>query len=280
MIDLTMTPSDRTFIAGVRQIMDTQVISYAMKDRWPEGIEPRDISHALISSVTALELLQMRHPGSNKRARYYLYPPLVPELTGDDEATREWDRIHKGRVRLTAKNRTDQVILDFGNDFPVIVEYGHLMVGWLLKHKRIDVYSCRIEHLDKPERRRLVEIFSYLIDRDLICLSLDRATAQVGMDLLRQYATSDGKNLKANFRNSLNDMLILAASINSGVDLLTEDRALWRFAIHALKLSLNTKGPLIELETSLKAAKSASSKESKGYINRSWEARVRNRVPH
>ena len=154
------------------------------------------------------------------------------------------------------------------------------MVGWLLKHKRIDVYSRRIAHLDKPERRRLVEIFSYLIDRDLSCLSLDRATAQVGMDLLRQYAMSDGNNLKANFRNSLNDMLILAASINSGVDLLTEDRALWRFAMRTLKLSLNAKGPLIELETSPKAAKSANSKEGKGYVNRSWEARVRNRAPH
>ena len=245
-----MTPSDQTSIAGVRQIMDTQVISYAMKGRWPGDMEPRDVSHTLISSVTALELLEVRHPDSNKKARYYLYPPLVPELTEDDEATREWDRTHKGRVRLTAKNRTDQVILDFGGDYPVIVEYGHLMIGWLLKRKRIDVYSRRIAHLDKRERRRLIEIFNYLVDRDLRCLSLDRTTAQVGMDLLRQYETSGGNNLKANFRNSLNDMLILAASINSGVDLLTEDRALWRFAIRALKMPLKTKGALIELETS------------------------------
>jgi predicted nucleic acid-binding protein len=273
-----VTLSDQASIAGVRQIVDTQVISYAMKDRWPGDIEPQDVSHAVISSVTALELLEVRRPSASNRPRYYLYSPLVPELTGDDEAARGWDRVHKGRVSLSAKNRTDQVILDFGSDFPVVVEYGHLMVGWLLKRKRVDVYARRIAHLDKRERRRLIGTFSYLVENDLRCLSLDRITAQIGIDLLRQYAMLDGNNLKADFRNSLNDMLILATSINSGADLLTEDRALWRFAIRTLNLPLNTKGPLIELETSSKSAKSASSKESKGYINHPWEARVRNRA--
>ena len=249
-----------------------------MKNRWPDGAEPQDVSRAVISSATALELLEVQRSGASKKPRYYLYPPLVPELNGDDEVVRKWDRGHKRGVGLGAKNRTDQVILDFGSDFPVVVEYGHLMVGWLLKNKRVDMYARRILHLDKQERRRLIEIFTYLIENDLYCLTLDRITAQIGIDLLRQYATSGGNNLKADFRNSLNDMLILATSINSGIDLLTEDRALWRFAIHTLNLPSNTKGPLITLETSSKTTQSTISRESKGYINRSWEVRVRNRA--
>lgn len=260
----------------VRKILDTQIVSYAMKDRWPDGIEQQDISHAAISSVTALELLEIRKSEAARRPRYYLYSPLVPELAGDDDEARKYDRVHR-RPSLGAKNRTDQVILDFGSDYPSIVEYGHLMIGWLLKHKRIDVYARRIVHLDKRERRRLVGIFSYLAEADIRCLSLDSSLAQVGIDLLHQYAMSDGNNLKANFRNSLNDMLILATSIESGVDLLTEDRALWRFASRALDLPSNNDGGLIRLQTSPRLAGSSLSRESKGYINHPWEARVRNR---
>ena len=89
-------------------------------------------------------------------------------------------------------------------------------------------------------------IFYYLTENNLRCFSLDRSVAQTSIDLLRQYAMS-GNNLKADFRNSLNDMMILATSINSGTNLLTEDRALWSFAARVLSLPLNAKGPLVLL---------------------------------
>src|ERR1039457_7167166 len=54
-------------------IIDTQIISYAMKNRWPRGIEPRDISQAAISSVTAHELLEVRSADKVNSPRYYLY---------------------------------------------------------------------------------------------------------------------------------------------------------------------------------------------------------------
>jgi hypothetical protein len=93
-----VTPSDQTSVANVRRILDTQIISYAMKNRWPDGAEPQDVSRAVISSVTALELLEVQRSGASKKPRYYLYPPLVPELNGDDEVVRKWDRGHKRGV--------------------------------------------------------------------------------------------------------------------------------------------------------------------------------------
>jgi len=271
-----VTLSDQEPISKVCKIFDTQIISYAIKDRWPEGIKPQDISRGSISSVTAHELLRVRLSDTANRPRYYLYGPLVPELVGDNATLRKYDREHK-RLSLGAKRRTDQVILDFGADFPVVVEYGHLMIGWLLKHKRLDAYARRVAHLDKQERAELIGTFSYLMENDLRCLSLDSATAQIGIDLLHRYAMSGGNNLKANFRNSLNDMLILATSMNSGMSLLTEDRALLRFAAHTLSLPFSNKGELVELGTS-SSAKPALVRESKGYINRPWEAYARNRA--
>jgi predicted nucleic acid-binding protein len=267
-----VTRSNQVASVDVPQILDTQIVSYAMKDRWPEGMEPQKVADSAISSVTALELLKARPQGASDRPPYYLYPPLLAELAGDDEVMRKWDRDHRGKAWLTARNRTDQVVLDFDSDLPVVIEYGHLMVGWLLKQKRPDVFARRITRLDKKERHRLMEIFYYLTENNLRCFSLDRSVAQTSIDLLRQYAMS-GNNLKADFRNSLNDMMILATSINSGTNLLTEDRALWSFAARVLSLPLNAKGPLVLLETSSQRAKSAVSTESKGYVNRPWEAR-------
>ena len=257
-------------------IIDTQIISYAMKNRWPRGIEPRDISQAAISSVTAHELLEVRSADKVNSPRYYLYSPLVPEVIGDERAAKKFDRDHR-RINPGRKHQTDQVILDFSGDFPAMVEYGHLMIGWILKYKRIDVYARRIAHLDKRERRRLTNVFSYLVENDLRCISLDRTRAQLGVNLLRKYSTSAGNNLKEDFRNSLNDMLILATAIDSATDLITEDRALWRFAVRTLCLPIRAKEDLIRLDVSSGVAKSTVSRESKGYINRPWEARVRGR---
>jgi predicted nucleic acid-binding protein len=258
------------------QILDTQIIAYAMKNRWPKGIEPQDISCGAISSVTVQELLEVRLPSAANRPRYYLYKPLAPELVGDDETLDRYDQEHK-RFAMSAKRHTDQVIFDFGGDYPTVVEYGHLMVGWLLKHKRLDVYARRVGHLEKQERRRLMAIFSYLLASNLPCLSLDRATAQTGIALLRRYATLRGSSLKANIHNSLNDMLILAASTNSGMSLVTEDRALSRFAAEELDVPVVSRGGLVRLGVASESAKSELRRESKEYINRPWQAHIRNR---
>lgn len=254
-------------------MVDTQIVSYAMKDRWPKGIEPRDISGLAISSATAHELLEVGDAASVNRPRYYLFQPLVPEVLGE-QIPAKLDRDHR-RISLGRKNRTDQVILDFGSDFPTVVEYGHLMIGWLLKHKRTDVYVRRIAHLDKRERRRLTDLFNFMTDSELRCVSLDRSRAQLGLDLLHQYAMDEGNTLKANFRNSLNDMLILASAISSGCHLVTEDRALWRFAARTLDVPVRSKEKLIHLDISPKITNDAVSRESKGYINRSWRASVK-----
>jgi predicted nucleic acid-binding protein len=255
-------------------VLDTQVISYAIKDRWPRGIEPRDISHASISSVTALELLEVRLPGTRGGPRYYLYPPLIPELVDDDEAARKIDLAHR-RVGPAGKHRTDRVALYFSSDFPATVEYGHLMIAWLLKNKRADMFTRRIAHLEKRERRRLSSIFDLLLDYDLHCLSLDDSKAQLGVTLLAQYASFGGNNLKQDFRNSLNDMLILATAIDSRMDLMTEDRALWRFASSRFEFTASLERDLMRLNLSSDSKKPTVSRESKEYVNRSWSAQVR-----
>lgn len=256
---------------GRDSILDTQIISYAMKGAWPRGVAPLDISGARISSVTAHELLEV---SSGNHPNYYLYAPLVPEIIGE-QVSRSFDRAHR-RMKFAPKHRTDQVILDFGSDFPTLIEYGHLMIGWLLKYKRTDAYVRRIGHLDKRDRRRLTDIFEYLVDNDLSCVSLDRNKAQLGIELLHEYGAS-GNSLKADFHNSLNDMLILATAVEATANLITEDRTLWRFAAGILDIPVRTTETMIRLDVSPGVAKSVISRESKGYINRPWQARVRSR---
>jgi predicted nucleic acid-binding protein len=262
--------------ASLDDMIDTQIVSYAMKARWPQGVEARDISRMVISSVTAQEVLEVRDAASVNRPRYYLFQPMLPEVYGAQLPVR-FDRDHRG-VTPGRKNRTDQIILDFGGDFPTVVEYGHLMIGWLLKHKRTDVYARRIAHLEKRERRRLTDLFNIMIANELRCVSLDRSKAQLGVDLLRQYAMEGGNTVKSDFRNSLNDMLILASAIRTGYQLVTEDRALWRFAAQRTGLEIRSSGSILRIYPNKPI--SFDSRESKGYINRRWRADVSgHRIP-
>ncbi|MFE0642802.1 hypothetical protein ACFW2Y_14485 [Streptomyces sp. NPDC058877] len=157
----------------------------------------------------------------------------------------------------------------------MVVEYGHIMMGWLIRNQREDIYARRVSHLPRQEQRALRKSFAFILEQDIRCVSLDSKKAQKGVDLLFAYSRTEGSNLKGDFRNSFNDMLILGTAMDLGYDLVTEDRELWKFSRRMLPITCELDGQLVRLKTQREQGGRQHSQESRGYVNRSWQVRAR-----
>ena len=95
------------------------------------------------------------------------------------------------------------------------------------------------------------------------------------MGLLQEF--SKQHNLKANFRNSLNDILILSSAIDSSATLMTEDNLLNKFAVQQYSGSYDKRSDLVAINfDKISGSPPRKNLESKGYINRGWQVRFRN----
>lgn len=95
------------------------------------------------------------------------------------------------------------------------------------------------------------------------------------MELLQEFRKEH--NLKENFRNSFNDMLILASAIDTSALLITEDSLLNKFAAKQFAGAYQRQDGIATIDFSQDSpATKRNSRESKGYINKSWQVSFRN----
>jgi hypothetical protein len=164
----------------------------------------------------------------------------------------------------------DRLIFNFGRDFPALIEFGSRAVAAIVNDRNHAAFAGVLSSLDKAFQKRMRPRFAFLCSEVLECVPLTRETADVGIRLLDGF--SQQHSLKGNFRNSVNDMMILAAAISSKDDLLTEDSLLARFAasVRGAPFTEERGGTLrINFGRGL-ATRSTQTRESKGYINRGW----------
>lgn len=82
---------------------------------------------------------------------------------------------------------------------------------------------------------------------------------------------------KKNFRNCWNDLLLLSKCINEGATLITFDKLLNKFASELYEGQVTKKKRYVQIQFPQKDKYEDfyKKRESKGYINRSWDYKIR-----
>lgn len=248
--------------------LDTQVISYAFK-----GASEDNVDGSYISSVVANEFLEVHTKVPDTAAYYVPISGAVFNKAG-----------HLGSLLQSIKDRykkrpfpkasTDKLGLYFGQEHPTVVEYGSFAMSRLINEKALMAFKLIIASLDKRKQRKLINRFEFIVDTGLTCTPLTSEDARLAQVLL--YDFKKKHTLKNNFRNSISDILIMASAIKNEAELVTKDSLLASFCENNRLISRKKHGNWVRCESILpeiNARKMA--KESKGYINKSWQVRVR-----
>jgi hypothetical protein len=241
-------------------MVDTQVISRSFKNA-------DDVCRsARICSVVANEFLETCSD-SLSQPRYFI--PLLPRLSKAFLDCRV-PRDHPPQPGLS-----DRIVIDFNNRFPSLVDHSSRAVPIVLNYRNDFAYKWAISGLPKSEQKRLYKRFLFLCETISECVPLDESTAAIAVDLLSEF--SEEHAIKRRFRDSFNDLLILAAAMNSGDALRTEDSLLARFAASRTGVipKVERKDIIIDFGTPSRSRKRPSG-ESKQYINRGWRIAFEN----
>lgn len=253
-------------------IIDTQILSHAYKETELKITSPT----VAISSITANEFL-MAQPREADRPDYYvLHPVRYGHLTMAEPGYFAPDHIGNPKWAKRGDHRTDQVIIDFGNQFPPYREFGNEAISEIINEQLIDLYKMSVAHLPKDKQKYLKKRLRFLVDRKYHCHPLNAPTIETALTLFANFVVQ--YSCKDNVRNTVNDVLILATAIERQSQLLTQDKLLSRFAAaqYDAPIRNETEGIVIDFcgDGSGKRKKNRESK--KGYINRGWSYSLRN----
>ena len=126
-----------------------------------------------------------------------------------------------------------------------------------------------MERITKPSRP------PERLHNNITCMPLTRVSVASAFNLLREF--TKGHNLKKDFRNSLNDILILTTAIESSAKLNTEDSELSKFASQSYAGQYQKGSEFTTIDFSqITPAPHHKNKESKGYVNNGWRAVFKN----
>ena len=252
-------------------IIDTQVLSH-----WFKGTGTRPSSQEVsISAITANEFLLAQPQDANRPDYYVLHPAKYGHLAMAEPGYFAPDHIGNPKWAERGFRRTDQVVIDFGNQYPSYREFGCEAISAIVNEKLPELYKMSIAHLPKDKQKYLRKRLRFILDSDVSCHPLNSATIEVAMALFSDFTAQ--YSCKDNVRNTVNDILILATAVIRGVPLVTHDSLLNRFAADNFSAPVKEDADGIVIEFSSEEAKhNTRSRESKGYINRGWRYSVRN----
>ncbi len=244
----------------IRQHLDTQVISYAIKGKWNNSLR-----NCVISSIVANELFLVH--GENP-AKANLYIPLLSNRHFAEAISAE---IRK-RNHPFGRHHSDSILMDFANEYPTIIEYNNISISNLINEGLTDLMSSAVSHLEKEKKKTLKRRFRFLVENNVKCIPLKFSDVECSFGLLSTF--KEKYNLKSNFRNTWNDILILSSALGEEECLVTEDSLLSRFASENFEVKSHPNQQFVELNFSnQKDLKRNIFRESKGYINQGWRAR-------
>ena len=251
-------------------IVDTQILSYRFKD-----VENNiHAQNSAISSITANEFL-LAQPRDLQYPDYYVLHPVIYSHLMYSELGFSGlsDRFSNTKWAKRGKQRTDQVIIDFGNQFPPYQEFGNEAISEIINGKLWEIYKLSISHLPKQKQKYLKKRLKYILDNDYHCYPLNKSAIERALNLFSQFTVD--YNCKGNIRNTINDILILATAIEREKKLLTRDSLLNRFTAERYDASIHKEKDklLIDFSGKLTSGRQKNT-ESKGYINRGWSYSV------
>ncbi|PSK99305.1 hypothetical protein CLV63_10326 [Murinocardiopsis flavida] len=233
------------------------------------GNPPANGNNNFITSTTAQEFLGVRNAGTG-RLRYWIPSELRPKsmssLTG-----KEW-RIfiqqHANWRPWNASRRLDKIGLYFGQDYPAVEEIGHRAIAKMVNDGESWLLGACAEIAGTRFSRITRSRMEYLEENEILCRPLTYHSAEASLSIF--HAFTNKYAIKSNYRNSLNDILILSVARHWSMSLLTRDQLLAKFSVEYLGTSVNS----IQESTTIGFGKPISPgvkmRESKGYVNRHW----------
>ncbi|MBE9058615.1 hypothetical protein [Sphaerospermopsis sp. LEGE 08334] len=249
-------------------IIDTQILSYRFK-----GVETglHDTKLA-IASITANEFLIAQSKESEQPDYYIIHPAKYPHLEYSFNTLEHFSNPKSARL---GNHRTDQVIIDFGNQFSAYREFGNEAISKIINEKNIDIYKLSISHLPKQKQKYLLRRLKYIIDSGYYCYSLTKSSLEQALSLFSEFVSEH--KCKGNIRNTINDLLILATAIDREKKFLTNDNLLNRFAAEYYEAPVYQREDELLIDFSEKPLEKRKNRESKGYINKGWSYVMRNK---
>ena len=248
-------------------IVDTQALSYRFK-----GIR-RDVDSENLgfSSISANEFLLAQPQNSDKPDYYTIHSNKSGLINNRVDVgiryLRDRNRARYGLIR--ASYLTDQVIIDFNNQFSAYREFGNEAIAQIINNNKPEIYRMSIAHLPKSKQKYLIKRLQFILDNGYYCYSLTNSILEEALNLFSAFTSEH--NCKGNIRNSINDILILATAIDKGKRLLTYDNVLTRFAAKYCDAAIHQDEDVLLVDFSAeKVVERKKNRESKGYIHKGW----------
>lgn len=248
--------------------LDTQVISYAYKGHINFNAE-----NTYLSSTAALEFLEVYNPVL-KRLNYY--PVRITRLFSQKHLYDLFTEKEPGYglSPLAGPYNCDWALINFGREYAPVKIYGNLAISTMINKKAFKLFSVLIRHIEKSKQRKLREKFTYILDNNITCDAIFEDDICLALELLERFTRK--YSIKTNFLNSWNDLLVLSKAINKTARLYTQDNLLYSFASNHYSIKpQKVSGMLCFDFESLSKVKRSRLHESKGYINRGWDYKIR-----
>lgn len=250
---------------------DTQILLYKFnhnenfldKDD-DENLGKYDIKGGQISSIVALEFLKVMEKECNRAKMYPVklvvnHPPLPTHC-----------RFRRKGCEI-GRHATDKVIVDFNNELDSIVIYSNEAISPLINRKDIDglLFFARNTYCRKDYVlfRKKVQ---FLIDNDLSVVPVTQEIVNV-MHRIYEEIKSE-YNVKANYRNSFMDLLILAKAVTHKRYLYTKDKELQKLVTRYCNYEseIDSANEATHIKCLEQAAIKNNGQDNKGFVNNKW----------
>lgn len=242
------------------EFIDTNILYYKFSNSYVDTI-----SGTNIVSINALEFLKNIEKSHSSRSKYYIPYRISPY----DAMKKEYVKLHGKRPFHSSCS--DAISFEFKKNANNYVLYNNESIANVINKKEVALYQASILFLEKQYFKELKSKFKFIVENNLVCHSLSVNDIGRAYQLLEIFTVK--YNLKPDFRNSWNDILILSKVINSGGTLISSDKELNRFAADVYGAKVVTYNNIVEysfpwqeMETFVDYNKF----ESKGYINQGW----------
>lgn len=252
----------------MKTYLDTNILYYGHSGKKQDVI----LEGQLITSINALEFLKNIEKVHTNRAKYHI--PRTNSYFHQREliAGKEY---FKKRNHPINKRLSDSIIFDFAHDFESYALYNNESISQVINNKYKELFYLTISFLKKAEYKDIRGKFDFILNHELQCECIKENDIDLAYDLLGKFLKEH--SLKNDFRNCWNDILILSKTINEGGKLITSDKLLNKFACEVYDGKIVKTDGVLEINFPIENEHSKKYKtfESKGYVNRSWNYKIR-----
>jgi len=243
------------------KLIDTNVLSYVYNKNNNYELS---IDNEYISSIIALEFLLIQ------KKNYYI--PNIGNIAKNTYLSRLIKIEH-----LPRKHSTDSILFNFNQLHDSFSYYSNFAISDLINNQNVILYDKIMEFQDKIHRKELKKKIRFIIDNNIKCEPILDEDIKAGYLILEKFINK--YSTKGNFRNTWNDILILSKSINKNLSLITEDKLLNKIAIEFYNATVIKNHGFVNLTfNNIEKIIRKTNKESKWYINKSWEYKIRNQL--